>query len=124
MKKGKYEIYISTRVTDELEKCKEPKKGILFKHLEEINYTLLQVDEETVNLAEKFINFGILKKKSMIDCQHISAAILSGCDIIVSWNFKHIVNINTMRGIKVVTTLEGYKDILVYPPPALLQEVE
>lgn len=124
LKKGRYDIYISTRVTEELEKCREPKRTILFGHLDEIDYTLLQVDEETVGLAEKFIDFGVLKKKSIIDCQHISAAILAGCDIIVSWNFKHIVNFKTMKGIKVITTLEGYKDILIYPPPALLEEVE
>jgi len=46
----------------------------------------------------------------------------TGCDIIVSWNFKHIVNVKTMRGIKVVTTMEGYKDLLIYPPSALLEE--
>ena len=42
----------------------------------------------------------------------------------VSWNFKHIVNVKTIRGIKVVTTMEGYKDILIYPPTALLEEVD
>ena len=56
--------------------------------------------------------------------EHIAAAILSNCDIIVSWNFKHIVNVKTIRGIKVVTTMEGYKDILIYPPTALLEEVD
>ena len=36
----------------------------------------------------------------------------------MSWNFKHIVNINTIKGIKVLTTMEGYKDILIYSPEA------
>ena len=33
LKKGRYDIYISTRVTEELEKCREPKRTILFGHL-------------------------------------------------------------------------------------------
>ena len=93
-------------------------------HLKEIDFRILDVNEDTVRLAEKFIDFGVLKKKSFEDCQHIAAAILSNCDIIISWNFKHIVNVKTIRGIKVVTTLEGYRDILIYPPSALLEEVD
>ena len=44
-----------------------------------------------------------------------------GCDIITSWNFKHIVNVKTVRGVKTITTLEGYKDLLIYPPSVLLE---
>ncbi len=124
IKDGDYEIFISTLVIDELQKCREPKRALLLNFLRQIKFTILEVNEETVRLAEKFIDFGVLKKKSFEDCQHIAAAILSNCDIIVSWNFKHIVNVKTIRGIKVVTTLEGYKDILIYPPSALLEEVD
>lgn len=41
-----------------------------------------------------------MKQKSFDDCQHIAAAILAACDIITSWNFKHIVNVKTVRGVK------------------------
>ena len=124
IKEGNYEVFISTLVIDELQKCQEPKRTFLLNQLNEIDFTILEVNEGTVRLAEKFIDFGVLKKKSFEDCQHIAAAILSNCDIIVSWNFKHIVNVKTIRGIKVVTTMEGYKDILIYPPTALLEEVD
>lgn len=124
LKKGDYEIVISTLVIDELQKCKEPKRTVLLDKLKEIDCMIVPVTGQTVELAEKFIDFGVLKKKSFEDCQHIAAAILSNCDVIVSWNFRHIVNVKTIRGIKVVTTLEGYKDILIYPPSALLEEVE
>lgn len=76
----------------------------------------------SLKLAEKFIDFGVLKKKSFDDCQHIAAAIVSDCDIIISWNFKHIVNVKTIRGVKVITTMEGFKDLLIYQPTALLEE--
>ena len=124
IKEGNYEVFISTLVIDELQKCQEPKRTYLLNQLNEIDFTILEVNEGTVRLAEKFIDFGVLKKKSFEDCQHIATAILANCDIIVSWNFKHIVNVKTIRGIKVVTTMEGYKDILIYPPTALLEEVD
>lgn len=119
-----YEIYISDVVLEEIYHCNEHKLNVLLDYLDRVKINVLKTDKNTMALAEKFIDFGILKKKSLDDCQHISAAILGGCDIITSWNFKHIVNIKTAKGVKVITTLEGYKDILIYPPSALLEGVE
>lgn len=116
-----YEVYISDIVIREISGCNEEKLKILLDYLEQIDYNIIETDEDTVELAGKFIDFGILKQKSFDDCQHIAAAILSGCDIITSWNFKHIVNVKTVRGVKVITTLEGYKDLLIYPPSVLIE---
>lgn len=63
---------------------------------------------------------GILTKKSYDDCQHIGAAIVSECDRIISWNFKHIVNIKTIKGVRAITHLESYKDIDIMNPSVLL----
>lgn len=116
-----YEVYISDIVIREISGCNEGKLKILLDYLDQIDYNIIETDEDTVELAGKFIDFGILKQKSFDDCQHIAAAILAGCDIITSWNFKHIVNVKTVRGVKVITTLEGYKDLLIYPPSVLIE---
>lgn len=123
-KKQQYEVYISDIVINEISDCTEEKLNILMDYLDQIEYHLIATNENTVGLAEKFIDFGILKQKSFDDCQHIASAILAGCDIIISWNFKHIVNIKTIRGVKVITTLEGYKDLLIFPPSVLLESEE
>ena len=116
-----YEVYISDIVIREISGCNEEKLKILLDYLEQIDYNIIETSEDTIELAEKFIDFGILKQKSFDDCQHIAAAILAGCDIITSWNFKHIVNVKTVRGVKIITTLEGYKDLLIYPPSVLIE---
>lgn len=121
-KREQYDIYISDVVIYELNKCSKEKQDILLNYLNQIEYTIIETDENTINLAEKFINFGFLKRKSYDDCRHIAAAILAGCDLIISWNFKHIVNVKTIRGIKAITTYDGYKDLMIYPPSALLEE--
>lgn len=123
-KKGRYEIYISDVVVYEINRCSIEKREILLDYLDQIEYNIIETDEDTVSLAEKFIDFGILKRKSYDDCRHIAAAILAGCDFIISWNFKHIVNIKTIMGVKTVTTHEGYKDLMIYSPLALLEEEE
>ena len=117
LKRGDYDIFVSQVVLKELNDCKD-----LRKKLREINFNVVEITEDTIALAEKFIDFGILKQKSLDDCQHIAAAILNDCDIIISWNFKHIVNVKTIRGIKVITTMQGRKDLLIYPPTALLED--
>lgn len=123
-RQGQYQVYISDIVIQEINNCKEDKLQILRDYLKQIEYDIIETDNRTIELAEKFIDFGILRQKSFDDCQHIAAAILAGCDIIVSWNFKHIVNVKTIRGVKVITTLEGYKDLLIYPPSVLLESEE
>lgn len=123
-RKGYYEIYISDVVVYEINKCSREKREILLDYLDQIEYNIIETDEKTVILAEKFIDLGFLKRKSYDDCRHIAAAILTGCDFIVSWNFKHIVNVKTIRRIRAVTTYEGYKDLMIYPPSALLEEEE
>jgi hypothetical protein len=81
---------------------------------------LLSIDERGIELASCFVDLGILRQKSFDDCQHIAAAIISACDVIVSWNFRHIVNYKTMQGVKAVTALEGYNDLLIYTPSVLI----
>lgn len=123
-KKGRYEVYISDVVVYEINKCRMEKREILLDYLDQIEYNIIETDENTVSLAEKFIDFGVLKRKSYDDCRHIAAAVLAGCDIIISWNFKHIVNVKTIQGVKAVTTYEGYKDLMIYAPSVILREEE
>lgn len=120
-RQGRYAVYLSDIVLNEIGACTQGKLSLMLDYLSRIEYHLIQTDEDTVALAEKFINFGILKQKSFDDCRHIAAATIAGCDIITSWNFKHIVNVKTVRGVKTITTLEGYKDLLIYPPSVLLE---
>lgn len=98
------------------------KRDILFDYLNQIDYNIIGTDEKTMELAGKFIDLGFLKRESYDDCRHIAAAILAGCDFIISWNFKHIVNVKTIRGIKAVTAYEGYKDLMIYSPSTLLEK--
>lgn len=93
----------------------------LYDYLSDIEYTKLEINEEIVELAQKIIDIGILRPKSLDDCQHIAAAVVNACDCIISWNFKHIVNIKTIRGVRAITNLEGYKEIDIINPSVLLE---
>jgi predicted nucleic acid-binding protein len=120
IKNKEYDVVISTVTIREVEDSPKVKREKLLSYLKQVDYSLVEIDKRSIEIAERFVNLGILKEKSFDDCQHISAAIISGCDVIVSWNFKHIVNHKTILGVKAVAALEGYGDILIYPPSILI----
>ena len=116
---GLYDVYVSPVVFEELNKCKEPKKSIITDYLNNIKFIIIEENTETIRLARKIIENGILTANNFNDCRHISGAIVGDCDMIISWNFKHMANIKTINGVKSITILEGYKDINIYTPPVL-----
>jgi hypothetical protein len=123
IRRNKYDVALSEVVFAELNRCHEPKKSYLTTCLQQIQYEQAELSDDTVALANKFIDLGILGATSLDDCRHISAAILADCDMIVSWNFKHIVNPKTIKGTKVITIMEGYKDILICTPTMLIGDI-
>jgi len=121
IKAGEYQAVISEVTVRELMQCDEPKLTIMTDYLTEANLEVLAVNSEIDELAYEIIRRGILTPKSLDDCTHIAAAILNNCDIIVSWNFKHLVNIKTINGIRAITVSNNYKSIDIYTPSVLLK---
>ena len=122
--KGKYEIYISPVVINELENCHEPKRSQMFSKLEQVQLQILERTNEVSTLAKEYIAGGVLSEKSFADCLHIAFAVVYDCDIIVSWNFKHLVNLKTINKVKVVNAINHYREIGIMPPAMLLEEEE
>ena len=123
-KDGKYEIYLSGVTLREIQNCPEPKKTQLIDYLNQVQFTTLNITDDVIAIAEKIIEMGFLSQKSFEDCQHIGVAIVNECDCIISWNFKHIVNVKTIRGVKAITNLEGYKMIEIWNSSVLLESEE
>ena len=117
---GKYDICLSQLTLDEVGECHEPKRTMLYEYLSKIAYTKLEITDEVLRFANHIVGMGILTPKSIDDCQHIATAVVHGCDCIISWNFKHIVNIKTIKGVRAITHLESYKDIDIMNPSVLL----
>ncbi|MCL2048884.1 MAG: type II toxin-antitoxin system VapC family toxin [Defluviitaleaceae bacterium] len=115
-----YEVFLSPVVMAEIDGCTEPKLSRLLNYLQKIQYTELKKTGEVTELAKKYLEAGILGKKSFDDCQHIAYACVYNCDMLVSWNFKHLVNIKTISGVKGVNALAGYREMPIYTPTILI----
>ncbi|MCL2617973.1 MAG: type II toxin-antitoxin system VapC family toxin [Defluviitaleaceae bacterium] len=121
---GKYEIFISPVVIDEIRKCPEPRQSKMFEKLEQLKFQVLREADEVFLLADEYIKGGVLREKSRDDCLHIAYAVVYSCDAIVSWNFKHLVNFKIINKIRVVNTIHMYKEIGIISPTMLIEEDE
>ena len=122
VKAGKYEIVLSSVVADEINKCKQPKRDNMFTIVNTIGHKNILVNETIREIAEEIIKLKILKKKHRDDCLHIGSAIFGECDCIVSWNFRHLVNYKTIRGVRVVTGILNYKNIDILSPTMMISK--
>jgi len=80
------------------------------------NLKKVELTVEAENLALKYIDEKVVGKTSLADCQHIALATISNVDVLVSWNFKHIVNLERIRGYNSINIREGYKMIEIRTP--------
>jgi len=117
---GEYDVFLSPVVMGEIDGCSEPKLSFLVEQIQYIHYTELQKTDEVLELAGRYLDAGILRPKSFDDCQHIAYACVYDCDMIISWNFKHMVNVKTIAGVKSVNALAGYKEMPIYTPTMLI----
>ena len=120
-KDNKYEIFISTVTVEEIKRCSEPKRSKMVEKLDEIDFRVLEEKDEVNSLSDEYTNNGVLTKKSIDDCTHIAFAVVSNCDIIISWNFKHLVNYRTINKVKIVNAINNYKEISIISPTMLLE---
>lgn len=76
----------------------------------------VNVNEEVERLANTYIEERVVGKTSYADCTHIALATINKADILASWNFKHIVNIDRIRGYNSVNLKFGYPILEIRTP--------
>jgi len=76
----------------------------------------IPVGPEVEELAAIYISEGVLGQASEADALHVAAATVAGADLILSWNFRHIVNYNRIRGFNAVNIRNGYRSMMILSP--------
>ncbi len=77
---------------------------------------VISVDEDVVSLVEHYIARSVLSQRFMNDMLHIALATISEVDVLVSWNFKHMVRLDKIRLFNTVNLEQGYKPLTIYSP--------
>ena len=105
----------------ELENAPENVKDILEGIPNECK-ALAIVDQEGKNLASAYIEAEAVIQKYYNDALHIAIASINRIDVLVSWNFKHIVNLNRIRIFNSVNLRLGYPVLEIRSPREILEE--
>ena len=82
---------------------------------------IAEVTAEALKLQQAYARAGILSEKHSTDALHVALATVSQVSLIVSWNFKHIVNFQKIPMYNAVNTLHGYREIAIYSPLEVIE---
>ena len=118
--KGEFTILISTMLDEELEFAPEQIKNLL-SNINDSDTEFLKDKDEAISLATEYIDENVVGKTSYADCLHIALATIYQADLLVSWNFKHIVNIERIRGYNSINLKNGYKQLDIRSPRELMK---
>jgi len=111
---GRFTLVTSAIVEAEIEPAPDRIRDFFARY--ESIAEIAQVTEEALLLQRQTIDSGIVTPKSAEDALHVALATVSGCALIVSWNFKHIVHFDKIPKYNAVNTRNGYGQIGIYSP--------
>lgn len=119
-KTGNKIAVISDLTLDELENAREQVRKQV-NVIPEKYRDYITSDEESEHLAEQYIKEGAINRSSEEDALHIAIATVNKVDVLVSWNFKHIVNLDRIRKYNAVNLKYGYSIIEIRSPREILK---
>lgn len=122
LKLGLYDVVISEVLLAEISRSEMPSAQELEERLSEIVVEIVSVNEDTFSLAQKYIDEGIIPQKYQDDALHIALATYNEADAVISWNFKHMVKLKTIRGVNGINKMLGYRELEILTPQSWLQE--
>ena len=121
VERGELTIIVSDVLIDELKDAPERAREF-YRSLPESLLERVVSTEESDTLAKRYIAEGVVGESSLDDCRHIALATLTGADVLVSWNFKHIVNVDRIRGYNSVNEKLWYPRIEIRTPSEVIYD--
>ena len=115
IKSGEFVVLYSDVTQEELENAPEKVKDLV-RSLSADSSEYLETTSDAIDLATEYITEKVVGKTSFADCLHIALATINRADFLVSWNFKHIVNIERIRGYNSINIKNGYKQLEIRSP--------
>lgn len=89
-------------------------------HYSADKFERIALTEDALRLADIYIQEKVVGKTSIVDCRHIALATINKVDVLASWNYKHIVNLDRIKGYNSVNLRLGYTMIEIRSPKDLI----
>jgi len=111
---GSFRLVTSAVVQAELEAA-PPKVRKLFERVLP-STEIVDVSAEALRLQQAYVKANIVSTRWSDDALHVALASVSGCGVIVSWNFRHIVHFQKIPLYNAINEVNGHRPILIYSP--------
>ncbi len=121
--KGEVIFVVSDLLDIELLYAPDYVRDLLLKYPNE-KFIRVELNEEVFNLANTYVKEKVVGKTSIEDCRHIALATINKVDVLASWNFKHIVNLERIKGYNSINLRLGYALLEIRSPKDLIRYEE
>jgi len=115
---GRFILVTSAVVEAEIEPAPERIRMFFAEYAEKA--VIVVPDQAALDMQMNYVSSGVVTEKSLGDALHVAIATVSGCDLIVSWNFRHIVHFDKIPKYNAVNVLNGYGHIGIYSPSEVI----
>lgn len=112
-----HELYCSTLTLDEIRRATEEK--VVQRHELATRFHVIAIEPSMQDLAQAYVAHGVVSPRYIADALHIAAAVLSDADVIIRWNFEHLVKRGTGLLVNYVNSTRGLRAIEILAPPEL-----
>ena len=112
---GKFLLFLSELTDAEIEDAPQTVRDV-YSQFRNCSEEILVLNSDVVELAAVYLSRGILTERYQDDARHIAMATIAAVDLVVSWNFKHIVHFDKIQKFNAVNLEIGYKPIMIYSP--------
>jgi predicted nucleic acid-binding protein len=119
VRRGRFEILVSDISRAEISSAPKQVRELFDGLLEYMR--LVEADERILLLRDEYVSAGIVGRRSIDDAAHVAAATVAGADLIVSWNFRHMVHYEKIRLYNEVNARLRYGSIDIRSPLEVIE---
>ena len=115
LKAGQFTMLVSASAVAELRRAPERVRAV-YQDIGREHLEFVPFDDEVKGLSDAYIAAGVVGVGRREDANHVAAASVAGADIMLSWNFEHIVRYDRVQKFNGVNVLKGYRPLAIVSP--------
>ena len=122
--KGNCAACVSGLVLEEIARAPENIRSRIEEVLGKVAPEILEETQECRELADSYVAANIFSPSYLADARHVAMATVSEVDALVSWNYRHMVNLDKKRLITATNLMRGYRPLEIITPSEVIGNVE
>ena len=119
---ARWQGFVSTLVLEEVDRAPEAVRRRIEIELRRTGVRVLEESTESLRLARLYIASGAIPPSAEADARHIAVATVNGVHTVISWNFRHMVNLTRRRQINSINLRESLALLDIVSPWEIIDE--